>query len=104
MEVEIPLTLYRQKTTDRVEYYLREAKVLRRIAAALSLHQARAVVIQSAIECDQMAASLEKSEQLRLQQKSTNGDEYKEHRNFEPQSSALTPVESEQKAVAAQKR
>ena len=63
MEVDKPLILYRTNTADRVEYYLREAKVLRRIAAALSLRQARAVVIQSAVEYEQLAATLEYSEQ-----------------------------------------
>ena len=43
---------------QRIAGHLKEAHELRRIAAFLSLRQARAVVLQAAIEHEQRAASL----------------------------------------------
>jgi hypothetical protein len=43
---------------ERIASHLKHAKELRKIADVLSLRQARATVIQAAIEYEQMAASL----------------------------------------------
>jgi hypothetical protein len=42
----------------RIARHLEEARVLRRVAGALSLRQARAAVLQAAIEHEQQAALL----------------------------------------------
>ena len=44
--------------SERIAHHLKHAKELRKIAAVLSLRQARATVLQSAVEYEQMAASL----------------------------------------------
>ena len=44
--------------SERIDRHLKQAHELRKIAAVLSLRQARATVIQAAIECEQMAAAL----------------------------------------------
>jgi hypothetical protein len=43
---------------EQISSHLKQAQELRRIAAALSLRQARATVIQAAVEHEQLAASL----------------------------------------------
>jgi len=43
---------------EQIASHLKHAKELRRVAAALSLRQARATVVQAAIEYEQLAASL----------------------------------------------
>jgi hypothetical protein len=43
---------------ERIAAHLREAQVLRRVAAALSLRQAQAGVVQAAIRHEQAAARL----------------------------------------------
>ena len=45
----------------RISLHLREAQVLRRVAAFLSLRQARATVLQAAIEHEQAAAALQQT-------------------------------------------
>jgi hypothetical protein len=44
--------------SERIAHHLNHAKELRKIAAVLSLRQARATVLQAAVEYEQMAASL----------------------------------------------
>jgi len=43
---------------EQIASHLKHAKELRRVAAVLSLRQARATVVQAAIEYEQLAASL----------------------------------------------
>lgn len=47
---------------ERVASHLKYAKELRKIADLLSLRQARATVIQNAVEYEQLAASLSQLE------------------------------------------
>ena len=46
---------------ERIAHHLRQALELRKVAAVLSLRQARATVIQAAVESEQLAASLSES-------------------------------------------
>jgi hypothetical protein len=46
---------------ERIAQHLKHAQELRKVAAALSLRQARATVLQAAIEYEQLAASLSES-------------------------------------------
>lgn len=48
-----------QGRAERIAAHLREAQALRKIAAALSLRQARATVLQAAIEHERNAALLQ---------------------------------------------
>ena len=48
-----------QGRVERIAAHLREAQALRKIAAALSLRQARATVLQAAIEHERNAALLQ---------------------------------------------
>jgi hypothetical protein len=47
---------------ERIARHLKHARELRKIAGVLSLRQARATVIQAAIEYEQLAAALGESE------------------------------------------
>lgn len=48
----------------RIALHLREAQALRQVAACLSLRQARASVLQAAIEHEQAAAALQQTDDL----------------------------------------
>jgi hypothetical protein len=43
---------------DRIAHHLKEAAVLRQVACVLTLRQARATVLQAAIQHEQAAAAL----------------------------------------------
>ena len=54
------MRFYFGTVTERIAHYLREAQNLRRIAAQLSVHQARAMVLRSAVECEREALALQR--------------------------------------------
>lgn len=44
---------------ERIAHHLKHARELRKMAAVLSLRQARATVLQAAVEYEQLAADLD---------------------------------------------